>query len=155
MLKVMQLNLNHCAAAQQLMWQVATENECDVVLLSDPYICPIGNNNFLSNIDNTVAIVITGKYPIQRIITDNCKGLVAAEISGILYCSCYAPPSMTPEEFSQLLSQLEMLAATTPKVVIAGDFNAWSASRGSDMTKSGYPQKRRGEELLSTNHISP
>jgi len=41
-INIIQLNVNHCAAAQNLLTQTAKERNADVVLLSEPYLPGVG-----------------------------------------------------------------------------------------------------------------
>lgn len=47
LIKIIQLNFNHCAAAQNLLAQTARERKVDVMLLSEPYFPGVGNSGVL------------------------------------------------------------------------------------------------------------
>lgn len=140
---MIQLNLNHCETAQQLLWQFIAEKDCDVAILSDPYRVPAGNGNWISDRTKSVAIWATGQYPIQEAVSSAEEdGFVIAKINGIYFCSVYAPPRWTLDRFVQTLDKiLDKLSGLNP-VVVAGDFNAWSTQWGSRTTNT------RGLNLL-------
>lgn len=138
---MIQLNLNHCDTAQQLLWQAVVEVQCDVLILSDPYQVPEGNRNWLADPCKSAAIWVTGQYPIQETLAAE-EGFVVAKINGVFYCSCYAPPRWTVDRFGRMLDRLTDVLTGKSPLVIAGDFNAWSTQWGSRETT------RRGQDLL-------
>ncbi|XP_038106605.1 uncharacterized protein LOC119766237 [Culex quinquefasciatus] len=139
--QVIQLNLNHCDTAQQLLFQTVVEKKCDIALLSEPYQVPEGNRNWLSDPPKAAAIWVTGQFPIQELVAAE-EGFVIAKVNGVFYCSCYAPPRWSIDRFDRMLDRLtDALTGKTP-VVVAGDFNAWSTQWGS------RESNRRGQDLL-------
>lgn len=140
-LKILQINLNHCQAAQDLLSQTVREDKIDVVLLSDQYRNLDGPS---WKVDGTglAAIWTCGKYPFQETMwkTEDC--FVRAKINGIHFYSCYMPPSMSQEEFEGAIDRLVVDAKDRAPVAITGDFNAWAVEWGSKVTK------KRGQALL-------
>lgn len=134
MTQVTQLNLNHCEAAQQLLWQSASESSIDIALLSDPYRIPPNNGNWVADKAKKAAICTTGRYPVQEIISTTCEGFAIAKIGGVYYCSCYAPPRWPIGQFSSMLDSLSSALAGLSPLVIGGDFNAWAVEWGSRST---------------------
>lgn len=140
--RVVQLNLNHCETAQQLLWQTVAERKCDIALLSDPYRIPSGNRSWATDSKRSAAIWVMGQYPIQEVVTAAEEGFVVAKVHGVYYCSCYAPPRWSVERFGRMLDRMtDSLIGKNP-LVVAGDFNAWSTLWGSRETT------RRGQDLL-------
>ncbi|XP_052901358.1 uncharacterized protein LOC128307518 [Anopheles moucheti] len=143
-MEVVQVNLNHCEAAQDLLWQATVEENGDVLLISEPYRTPIGSNNWVSDKTGMAAIWATGKFPIQRVVSCAFEGFTIAVVNGVYFCSCYAPPRWDLEKFTEMLDNIVTeLCGRTP-VVIAGDFNAWAVEWGSKRTNS------RGDAVLET-----
>lgn len=70
------------------------------------------------------------------------KGFVRAKLGNIHFYSCYAPPSLTFDEFTDFLDRLVKDAKEHFPVAIAGDFNAWAVDWGSKETNP------RGRALL-------
>uniref|UniRef100_A0A2M4ADW9 Putative waldo-6 aae n=1 Tax=Anopheles triannulatus TaxID=58253 RepID=A0A2M4ADW9_9DIPT len=143
-MEFIQVNLNHCEAAQQLLKQTAVEVKCDVALISEPYRVPdtSNNNSWASDSWKKAAIWVTGKHAIDEVVSSSHEGFVIAKISGIFVCSCYAPPSWGPERFQKMLDNLTGELAGRKPLVIGGDFNAWAEEWGSKSTD------RRGTALL-------
>ncbi|XP_077277431.1 uncharacterized protein LOC143905727 [Temnothorax americanus] len=106
-MKILQLNLNHCEAAHDLLMQTARELELDL-----------------------------------DVINNREAGFVAAWVDGIRFYSCYAPPSLSTEQFADFLDRLIEDARQYYPVAIAGDFNSWAIDWGSKFTNP------RGKALL-------
>ena len=126
MTQVVQLNLNHCDTAQQLLYQSAAEWKVDVAILADPYRVPSGNGNWVADKSHTAAIWTTGRYPVQEIVSASEEGFVIARVNGVYFCGCYAPPRWSTEQFSQKVDLMVSKLTGLKPVVIAGDFNAWA-----------------------------
>jgi Reverse transcriptase (RNA-dependent DNA polymerase)/Endonuclease-reverse transcriptase len=137
----LQINLNHCETAQDLLRQAIYEMKADVVLISEPYFVP-NNNAWLSDDTGKAAIWTCSDFPIQQTDERKNKGYTHGKINGIHIFSCYAPPSITIEEYEEMLNHLVDEARSLHPVVIAGDFNAWAEDWGSRVTN------RRGQLLL-------
>lgn len=141
--QVTQLNLNHCDAAQQLLYQSVAEWGTDIAIISDPYRVPAGNGNWVVDGSGKMAAIwTTGKYPVQQLVSTTYEGFVIAKVNGVLFCSCYAPPSWSTERFTQMLDCMTTALTGRRPVVIAGDFNAWAVEWGSRNTN------QRGQILL-------
>lgn len=142
-MQVIQLNLNHCDTAQQLLWQTVVEKKCDIALLSEPYRVPERDRdrNWLADPTNAAAIWVTGRFPFQELVAAE-EGFVIAKVNGVFYCSCYAPPRWSSDRFGRMLDRLTNALTGKNPAVIAGDLNAWSTQWGSRDTN------RRGQDLL-------
>lgn len=135
-MQVTQLNLNHCEAAQQLMWQSVSESSTDIALLADPYCIPPDNGNWVADKAKLAAICTTGRFPIQEVISRSHEGFAIAKINGVYYCSCYAPPRWPIDQFSAMLDALTNALVGLSPLVIGGDFNAWAIEWGSRSTNA-------------------
>lgn len=149
MVRFIQHNQNHCGAAFNLMWQTAREREVDVVIVADPVKNQGHNNNIVYSEDQLTAIITCGNFPVQRIVNKAARGMLAVEVGGILVVSAYAPPSWTLQEFEQLLDNIVLTVTRSTKFIVAGDFNAWSASWANTLGTRGEPQRLRGDTLLA------
>ncbi|CAG4973720.1 unnamed protein product [Colias eurytheme] len=140
MLKVMQINLNHCEAAHDLLMQMVRELNLDVVIISEPY-KQLSSASWLSDQDGHAALWACGRSPLESVdlIT---KGCVKAKIGGIHFYSCYAAPSRTIQEFNDFLDTIIDDVQSNSPVAIAGDFNAWAIDWGSKTTND------RGRALI-------
>ena len=133
-MRITQINLNHCDTAQQLLYQRAIERSHDVAIIAEPYQVPTGNGRWVADKAGKAAINVTGKFPIQEIVSCDEEGFAIAVINGTAICSCYAPPSWSIEQFDRMLDKLTEKLATKSSVVIGGDFNAWAKEWGSKTT---------------------
>ena len=79
-------------------------------------------------------------------MTTSNRGFTWAKVEGIYYASCYAPPRWTIEDFKHMLTALELELRGKSPILIAGDFNAWSTTWGSNFTN---PRGRLVEETLA------
>src|ERR1043166_1024611 len=140
-MKCIQLNLNHCEIAQDLLWQTIAERKIDVAILSEPYRISDGGTA-ASDATNKASIWACGRFPLQEVVARGEEGYVVARVNGVYIFSCYAPPSLQPDEFEQLLDKITTAANRFKPNIIAGDFNAWAVEWGSRYTNS------RGEILL-------
>lgn len=142
-MRVIQINLNHCEAAQDLLYQEIVELKADVAIISEPFQIP-ANGMWLADREKWSAIYACGNYPIQEIPLDTESGVIAAKINGIYFYSCYAPPRLNIQEFNMLLDKIADNARGRHPTIIAGDFNAWASEWGSKSTNT------RGTMLLET-----
>lgn len=142
MIRVIQINLNHCEAADDILTQTARTTKADVVLISDPYKIR-KSNNWVHDKEKLASIWICGSHAFQSSNEENV-GFVRAKINGIHFYSCYAPPRLTLIEFQSLLDNIVADAESRTPVVIGGDFNAWASEWGSRFTTP------RGEKVLET-----
>lgn len=144
-LKVLQVNLGGGRIAQDLVLQTARQMEVDVLVLSHTYRPPENNPRWAVDASKKVAVVATGRYPLQGQWSSDVPGLIAAKVGGITFLSCYAPPSLSREGFAEFVEAIELEAQSHPQVVVAGDFNAWHEEWGSRRSNE------RGEVLLEAS----
>jgi Reverse transcriptase (RNA-dependent DNA polymerase)/Endonuclease-reverse transcriptase len=141
-MEVVQLNLNHCELAQDILWQSMVEMKCDIALISEPFNVPENNGNWASCKAKMTAIHVGGGYPIQEIISNGYEGFVIVKVNGVYFCSCYAPPRWTIDEFERMLDVLTETLLNKSPVIIGGDLNAWAEEWSSRLTN------RRGQSTL-------
>lgn len=135
-MKVKQINLNHCEAAQSLMLQSARENQTDVIIICEPF-KRIPGSGWVANRDGKAAIWSINTPP--RAVNTDHNGFVRARIGNVTFYSCYAPPSWELEKFKTMLAEIVDDARGRSPLVIAGDFNAWAVEWGSKESNSrGY-----------------
>lgn len=65
-IKVIQLNVNHCAAAQSLLAQTALDRETDVMLLSEPYLSRDRNSAMILDESGKAAIKCCSTLYVQE-----------------------------------------------------------------------------------------
>lgn len=142
--KILQINLNRCRAAQELLEHSAMDRNFDIVLISEPYRI---KDFWFSDQQGDAAIWLTPKYLQSNKPTKDIykgRGFVAANIGSALTISVYLPPSLKMDEFEERISEIEhlVLQQRPEKLFICGDFNAKSTVWGSRRTD------KRGEVML-------
>lgn len=144
-MKLLQLNLNHCRAAQDLLSQTNAEQSIDVAILSEPYKHK-PTQCWLKDASGKAAIWSCGNPPslMQEAVSET--GFVGARVNNIYIYSCYIPPSTTVQDFEQIVSKLCVDARDRCNVLIAGDFNAWAQEWGCTSTS---PKGRALLEAMS------
>nr|XP_041630267.1 uncharacterized protein LOC121501845 [Drosophila kikkawai] len=140
-MKVIQINLNHCAAAQDLLSQTVREHGTDLAVLSEPYRGG-RNHNWAVDSSGKAALWVCGtaSLRLENVHADN--GFVRAKAGGWWVYSTYLAPSLTLAEFAAILDRLAADARGRSPTLLAGDFNAWAVDWGSVTTNA------RGRTLL-------
>ncbi|XP_046869428.1 uncharacterized protein LOC124462090 [Drosophila willistoni] len=139
MMKLLHLNLNHCGAAQTIR-----ELNVDVAELSEPYKTQTGCFWAADRTSKAAIWACSNRAPAAEAVYSS-DGYVCAKLGDIWLYSCYLPPSLRLEEFKSRLDNLATHARGKRKVVIAGDFNAWSHEWGRSSTNA------RGRSLAILN----
>ncbi|KAH8325485.1 hypothetical protein KR059_009160, partial [Drosophila kikkawai] len=122
--KFLQLNLNHCRAAQDLLSQTAIEQRIDIAILSEPYKAkPEGV--WQQSADGGAAIWSCGQPPEHLSQRASRPGYARAKCQATTIYSCYLPPSMHIDAFKDVIQEIAQDARGRSPVIIAGDFNAW------------------------------
>lgn len=134
--KILQANINHSAAAQDLLIQTMAEWAIQVAVVSEPYYVP-SRDNWVGDESGTAAIVTSisvgtpPPVPIKR-----GPGYVAVRWREIILVGIYFSPNRPLCEFEAFLDDLGAFVRQLPScpVVVAGDFNAKSPAWGSPAT---------------------
>jgi len=140
-LRVLQINLNHDARAQDLCLAEADKQGTDLILLSEPYVSRgrIRAPGWTVHHQGRAAILVRSGHQCTLVTTSTEVHLAAVIIEGVLVCSCYAPPL---EPLQDILEELELLLASRVNpAILGGDFNC----RSSHVT--GSRSNARGELL--------
>ncbi|KRF80923.1 uncharacterized protein Dvir_GJ26920 [Drosophila virilis] len=133
MVKFLQLNLNHCRAAQDLLAQTTREKRIDVAIISEPY-TPKHIGVWHESLDAGAALWSCGQAPHQITQRMARKGFARAKCGRIYVYSCYIPPSIPLAEYTAIIEDIAQDAHGKSPVIIAGDFNAWATEWGSSRT---------------------
>ncbi|XP_068141221.1 uncharacterized protein [Drosophila tropicalis] len=143
MFNFIQLNLNHCEAAHELLKQRVRETRSDVAIISEPFRRMSAENWICSNSGKAV-LWACGNPNVQ--LRSRLAGghFVRALINGKWIYSCYFPPSLDYLDFCESLDELAADARAHIPFVIAGDFNAWAQEWGSSITNA------RGRAVLES-----
>ncbi|CAB0028827.1 unnamed protein product [Trichogramma brassicae] len=135
MMRILQLNLNHCEAAQDLLCDTISRLRIDVAILCEQYKNLAPPNTWLADADGQAAIWVHGGISVQERPARVNPYFAWARIGGIFFFSVYAPPRLSEREFSALLANITEEARGRRPLVIAGDFNAWSTEWGCRETR--------------------
>ncbi|XP_011860093.1 PREDICTED: uncharacterized protein LOC105557456 [Vollenhovia emeryi] len=143
-LKVCQINANHCRASQDLMTQYALENKVGICCFAEPWRIPVDNPHWLSSSDSTAAILwnpdLTGP---GSVVFHRSNNIVGARFGSVQVISIYISPNVNVGRFLEFIDRLsDAVVSARGPVVICGDFNSKSAYWGSSV------DDRRGEILL-------
>ncbi|CAB0039743.1 unnamed protein product [Trichogramma brassicae] len=135
MMRILQLNLNHCEAAQDLLCDTISKLRIDVAILCEQYKNLAPPNTWLADADGQAAIWVHAGIPVQERPARVHPYFAWARIGRIFFFSVYAPPRLSEREFSALLANITEEARGRRPLVIAGDFNAWSTEWGCRETR--------------------
>ncbi|CAB0041985.1 unnamed protein product, partial [Trichogramma brassicae] len=135
MMRILQLNLNHCEAAQDLLSQTMREQLINVAIVCDQYKNLDPPYTWLADANNQAAIWVHGGTIVQERPAGAHAFFTWARISGIYFFSVYAPPRLADVEFSALLTNIVEEAQGKRPLIVAGDFNAWSTEWGCRETR--------------------
>ncbi|CAB0040907.1 unnamed protein product [Trichogramma brassicae] len=135
MMRILQLNLNHCEAAQDLLCDTISRLRIDVAILCEQYKNLAPPNTWLADADGQAAIWVHGGIPVQERPARVHPYFAWARIGEIFFFSVYAPSRLSEREFSALLANITEEARGRRPLVIAGDFNAWSTEWGCRETR--------------------
>ncbi|XP_013163992.1 PREDICTED: uncharacterized protein LOC106115219 [Papilio xuthus] len=126
---ILQANVNHCVAEQDLLIQTSAQWKIDVAIVSEPYyVRP--RDDWAGDQDDSVAIVAwrrTGPAPFDNVTKG--RGWVLASLGGVAVIGVYFAPSKSFADFERIARR------------IAGDLNVKSSAWGSPATNL------RGETL--------
>lgn len=141
-MRLLQLNLNHCEAAQDLLNQSVRNLDVDLCIISEQY-RNVDLPCWTSDATSSSAIWAVNRRALGHINNTEC-GFVRATVSGICIYSCYIPPRYDIEDYKKIIYSLTNDATGRTSVVIAGDFNAWATQWGCPRTNE------RGKILLES-----
>ncbi|KAH8321102.1 hypothetical protein KR059_005273, partial [Drosophila kikkawai] len=128
--RVLQLNLNHCRSAQDLLTQTVSEQNIDVAILSEPY-RPKPEGVWQQSTNGRAAIWSCGQPPCHLAQRATRPGYARAKFQGTTIYSCYLAPSLHTDEFREIVQEIAQDARGRSPVIIAGDFNACKSGRES------------------------
>lgn len=133
-IRVLQINLNRCKLAQELLAKSATQYNADVICISEPYRILEG---WHADTRGDVAIFTPpGSALLTHDEVSTGEGFVLLRASEWLVGSCYCSPNVTQEVFLNFVDGLARGMedmSKTKYVALAGDFNAKSPAWGSQV----------------------
>lgn len=123
---ILQGNLNHCWAAQQLLFQQMVELDAGLAVISEPANLP--NNRCIPSKDGKPAIVWNNNLELNCALFDQGQRFVAMKIGKECIFSCYISPNVDLGAFQEFLDELNEAITNwgSNRIIVAGDFNAAS-----------------------------
>ncbi|XP_072757505.1 uncharacterized protein [Anoplolepis gracilipes] len=149
--RVLQANLNHSAAAQDMLCQHAAEWSIDLVVAAEPCSVPPNKTIWAGDESGSVVIMSSGRpgslpfAPVAR-----GRGFVAAMWGEVLVVGVYASPNRGCANLERVLDGVgHVVRRFLPRpVLVAGDPNAKSHAWGSLVTDTrGTTLEEWAEEL--------
>ena len=142
--RILQINLNRCRLAQELMVQSAWEMAVDAVIISEPYRqLPEWENDGVG--DASIWVTgFSGRFPG---VTRNIRtaGIVVADVDETVIVSCYCSPNRRTD-FTAYIDEVEEILKEVKipgkGLILAGDFNAKATVWG------GKETDKRGNLLV-------
>lgn len=132
---VLQINLNHCRLAQDILLQNCAAFGADIAVVSEPWRCP---PNWFSSEGGLAAIFVPASpslfSSIKLLSVSRC--FVIVDFGVFVLCSVYISPSTSIGDYEVILSSLAVQVEEfgSRRFVLMGDFNAKSPLWGSDRT---------------------
>lgn len=122
--RIIQVNLNRCRAAHDLLMATAKEMEVDILAVTEPNNKELDNHGWLYDIDKDAAIKVTNsKIPCCG--NGAGKSYTWIEMADHILFSCYIAPSKSIDAFQDVLENIAARMNMYKKdTIITGDFNA-------------------------------
>lgn len=142
-LNLLQANINHCARAQDLLFQSMAEWLIHVAVVAEPYYVPSGDE-WVGDQDGLVAMTsrsVVGSPAFVDVVRG--RGYVSAAVGDITVVGVYFSPNRSLADFERFLDEIGVLIgrSRSGRVLVAGDLNAKSVAWGCPATDP------RGQEL--------
>ncbi|XP_039761836.1 uncharacterized protein LOC120634995 [Pararge aegeria] len=152
-LNLLQANINHCARAQDLLFQSMAQWSIHVAVVAEPYRVPSGDN-WVGDTDGVVAMTsrsIVGSPAFVNV--GRGRGYVSAFIDDVMVVGVYFSPSKSLADFEQFLAEVGVLISRrrSGRVLVAGDLNAKSVAWGCPTTN---PRGRELEEWATASGLT-
>lgn len=134
-LKILQINLNHCRLAHDVLEMTAHEMDADIVLIAEPLYNP---GKWIYATGGNAAIWVTGRNGIKREEDKDVKGhdFAAVSIDGRRIISLYLQPNTTIDIYEEKIKRIIEYIKTEKKgnkeIYVGGDFNAKSPAWGAN-----------------------
>ncbi|KAH8292681.1 hypothetical protein KR054_002019, partial [Drosophila jambulina] len=132
---VVQINLNHCASAHDLLAQAVQECGAVLVAISEPYGVYVGPN-WVTDSSGKAALWSCGSAPKRWTDVLPERGFVRAKTGDWWIYSVYLAPSLSLSEFEEAIDRLAADARGRVPAMTVDDFNAWTVEWVSSLTNA-------------------
>lgn len=142
--KVVQANLNHSGAAQDLLLHHIAQEDCGLGILSEPYNLREGPKTAVSLDGLAVVVWRDTKNSPPMVTMIRGRGFVIVFWGPVVVASVYLSPKLSLQTCANRLGGIGRATKhlSPAPIIVAGDFNAWSGAWGSPR------QDRRGDVVL-------
>ena len=148
-LKVLQININRCKAAHDILEHFLKENRIDLVVITEPNKKIATTSDFITDLDIDVAIKIVNKnIGFNKSHIDS--GIVMIDTDSIQILGGYFSPNRSNDEFEKYIEVIESVMRTYQKCIIAADLNAHSVEWGCQVTDH---RGRIVEDFMASNSM--
>ena len=106
-MKILRYNLIHCETAHDLLTQTVREREIDLVIIDDPY-NRLNIQAWVTDATCITAIWSCKNRSFEDQVDTTQRGFVRVKLGNVHFYSIYGPPSLTINEFKDLLDRLAM-----------------------------------------------
>ncbi|XP_060823980.1 uncharacterized protein LOC132911377 [Bombus pascuorum] len=134
---ILQINLNGCKLAQDLMHQCAIELRPDVVIISEPNRQHPHWYNDTKGDASIWVILFNGELPDETTVARKSE-IVGVCAGDVFYINGYCSRNINKQEYDKYIDSLTSVtkegARKHDKVVVAGDYNAKSTCWGGKTT---------------------
>ena len=127
----LQTNINHSAAAQDLLAQSMAEWCIDIGVICEPYFVP-NHSRWIGDLDNSVAIITGSSTGSSLSPLETGSGYVVAGWRQYVIVGIYFSPNRSLAEFEIFLDSIKaaIFRQSLNKILVLGDFNAKSRAWG-------------------------
>ncbi|XP_011173832.1 uncharacterized protein LOC105206000 [Solenopsis invicta] len=135
--KLLQTNLNHARAAQDILMQCLAERGGGLAIAADPYRIPDDHPHWAEDTLGRVAIVSQHARDAPPMLpVESGEGFFLVEWGPIDVLGVYFPPSLSRGEYEAALERAgEAIFRRSPRpIIVGGDFNAHAVAWGSPTT---------------------
>lgn len=133
--KILQVNLNHCRLAQDILQQNSQAFEADIAVISEPWRCSSSWFSDPSGVSAIIVVSAISRFRLVKLLSSG-PGFVSVDFGDFILFSVYISPNIPMAEYDGILSDLagRVLEHGSRRCVLMGDFNAKSPLWGSDKT---------------------
>ena len=139
MIKTLQINLNRCHEAHDLLEQSLETEKYDLAVVSEPNQARMPGSGWETDLRGDAAIWTSRRMQGVTRARGRGEGFVWLDFGETVVYSCYISPNVSIGTYDEFLQRLETSIegqSRTRLIIVAGDFNAWSEDWGSTTTKA-------------------
>lgn len=152
-IRFLQINLNRCRAAHDLLWKTVDDENIDVVIGQEPNKTLFCDKSSICDKNCDSFLIVNKKFSVINSYRGN--GFIIFEIEDLMICSAYFSPNQPIEGLNVLLNDIDNIIkgkGANNNFIFGGDLNAKTPTIGSStLNERG---KMLDEFLFSNNLIA-